>query len=137
MKQPEKAIWDICFTLIAFIIFYSLFVAILGGFFVLFRVTYDSIWDFVLYATVFFTIRFVTDWIFHQTSTLAVKRVKQVPIAVIVQMMTSSILHLIIIYSLGSIVTVLTVPVHVQIALAIGCSFIEVVRNGKWKEIEK
>jgi len=136
MKNWQKWVWDGLLTIISFLIIYGLFVMILGGFFVVARVTYESINIFMIYATIFFTIRFVTDMFFNEMSKKATEKVQSVPAAVFIQIFISTVLHFIIIYSLSYIVSKMVVPLHIQIILAIGCSLVELALNGKWKLVK-
>lgn len=137
MKNWQKWLWDGILTIISFLIIYSLFVMILGGFFVVTKVTYESIYIFMIYATIFFTIRFVTDMFFNELSKKATEKLRSLPAAVFIQLCISTVLHFIIIYSLSYIVSKMVVPLHIQIILAIGCSLVELSLNGKWKLVKE
>jgi|SRR5699024_6376572 len=137
MKYWQKIVWNVSLTILAFLIIYGLFVMILGGFFVVFEVQYDTFPIFILFATIFFIIRFVTDELFNQTSKRAVENVQSVQLAVLIQLFISTVLHFIIIYSLHWIITGVYVPLAIQVILAFGCSFAEVVLNGKWKSKDR
>lgn len=136
MKKWQKIVWNVSLTIVAFLIIYSLFVMILGGFFVVFQVKYESFLIFLLYATIFFTIRFVTDELFNQLSIKATQHVRKVGTAVIAQIFISAILHFVIIFCLGWMIRGIVVPLYIQVILAFGCSFVEVVLNGKWKTFD-